>query len=43
LPLRSRERSPDLAEVNDAWPTLPDEVKVQVLALVRGAVDDKAT
>jgi hypothetical protein len=33
--LRLRKRPLDLAEVIDAWPTLPDEVRAQILALVR--------
>ena len=32
-----REESPDLAHVLEAWPTLPDEVKQRILAMVRSA------
>ena len=39
LPPFLREQQPDLAALIEAWPTLPDAIKVGIQAMVRAAQD----
>jgi hypothetical protein len=37
LPYGPSETTPDLAEIIDAWPTLPEPIRAGILAMIRSA------
>ena len=39
LPTDIRRTTPDLADVVDAWPTLPEAIRAGIVAMVRAAAD----